>query len=203
MKFPIIALVVLLVLGVGYFAFMQENPTSLETQNSEAVPEKEQVDEQNTIEDVTDGDTAMDMPANDDTEITEMEVGETTETEAAAEIDTEAETDLSATSEIAEEPVTTTEPVSEVKEFTVDSFSFGYSVEEIRVNEGDTVTINLTNSAGVHDWVVDEFDAATEIIRAGETTSVTFVADAAGTYEFYCSVGNHRAQGMVGTLVVE
>lgn len=88
-------------------------------------------------------------------------------------------------------------------EFTLDSFNFGYSQSEIRVNEGDTVTINLTSSDGFHDWVVDEFDAATEKIQEGETTSVTFVADTAGTYEFYCSVGSHRAQGMVGTLIVE
>ena len=91
----------------------------------------------------------------------------------------------------------------EVKEFTVDSFNFGYSMEEIRVNEGDTVTINLTNSDGFHDWVVDEFSAATEKIQAGQTTSVTFVASAAGEYEYYCSVGSHRANGMVGKLIVE
>jgi len=90
-----------------------------------------------------------------------------------------------------------------IKTYTIDSYSYGYDVKEIRVTEGDTVTINLTNSAGLHDWVVDEFDAATEIIRAGEETSVTFVADKVGTYEYYCSVGNHRAQGMVGTLIVE
>lgn len=94
----------------------------------------------------------------------------------------------------------TVEPTE--RTFTLDSFNFGYSMDTIEVNEGDTVTINLTSSDGFHDWVVDEFDAATGKIREGETTSVTFVADTAGTYEFYCSVGSHRAQGMVGTLVV-
>ncbi len=89
------------------------------------------------------------------------------------------------------------------KEFTVDSFMYGYSPNEIVVNEGDTVTINLINSEGMHDWVVDEFGATTEIIGAGEETSVTFVADKAGEFEFYCSVGSHRAQGMVGTLIVQ
>lgn len=38
---------------------------------------------------------------------------------------------------------------------------------------------------------------------ADGVTSVTFVADTLGTFEYYCSVGNHRAQGMVGNLVVE
>lgn len=90
-----------------------------------------------------------------------------------------------------------------VRAFTLDSFSFGYSETELRVNEGDTVTINLTNSGGFHDWVVDEFNAATDKISAGDATSVTFVADKVGTFEFYCSVGSHRAQGMVGSLIVE
>ncbi len=87
--------------------------------------------------------------------------------------------------------------------FEIDSFMYGYSVEEITVAQGDIVTINLTNSEGLHDWVVDEFNAATAQIGAGEETSITFVADQPGTFEYYCSVGNHRAQGMVGTLVVE
>ena len=88
-------------------------------------------------------------------------------------------------------------------EFTLDSFNYGYSEDELVVQEGDTVTINLTSSEGIHDWVLDEFDVASEQISADGETSVTFVADAAGEYEYYCSVGNHRAQGMVGTLIVE
>ena len=88
-------------------------------------------------------------------------------------------------------------------EFIIDAFNFGYSTEEIRVPAGAEVTVTLTNSDGYHDWVVDEFDAATDKISAGETTSVTFTADTPGTYEFYCSVGNHRAEGMVGNLIVE
>ncbi len=100
---------------------------------------------------------------------------------------------------------TDTETDTEVQAmtFTIDAFNFGYSQEEIRVPIGTEVTINLTNSGGFHDWVVDEFGAATGKISAGSTTSVTFIADESGTYEYYCSVGNHRAQGMVGTLVVE
>lgn len=85
----------------------------------------------------------------------------------------------------------------------VSARNFEFSTSEIRVQEGDTITINFTAEEGFHDWVLDEFDAATERVNAGETTSVTFVADAAGTYEYYCSVGNHRAMGMVGTFIVE
>lgn len=105
--------------------------------------------------------------------------------------------------EISDEINSEVEISTDVKEFTVDSFSFGYSMEEIKVNEGDTVTINLTNSGGFHDLVIDDFDASTAAISAGDTASVTFVAGKKGVYEFYCSIGNHRAQGMVGNLIVE
>ncbi len=95
-----------------------------------------------------------------------------------------------------EVPAAPEEPASTEVSFTLDSFNYGYDQTELRVQEGDTVTITLTNSEGFHDWVVDEFNAATEKIQAGGTTEVTFIADTAGTYEFYCSVGNHRAQGL-------
>lgn len=91
-----------------------------------------------------------------------------------------------------------------VKEFTLDTSEFAFDVKTITVKEGDTVKITLTNSGNMpHDWVVDEFSASTEQITKGDTTTVTFVANKAGTYEYYCSVGQHRKQGMVGKLVVE
>lgn len=80
--------------------------------------------------------------------------------------------------------------------------NFSYSLETIEVNEWDVVTINFTSNAGFHDWVVDEFDAATDKVEEGGTTSVTFVADQAGEFEYYCSVGAHRENGMIGTLIV-
>lgn len=92
---------------------------------------------------------------------------------------------------------------SSVKAFTVAGVNHLFDVEEIRVKEGDMVTINFVSDDGFHDWVVDEFDAATDQVRPGVKTSVTFVADKKGTFEYYCSVGDHRARGMVGKLIVE
>lgn len=85
----------------------------------------------------------------------------------------------------------------------VSGANFRFSKEEIRVKEGDIVQINFTSGDMRHDWVVDEFDARTAIVQAGESSSVTFVADKKGRFEYYCSVGQHRANGMVGTLIVE
>lgn len=91
----------------------------------------------------------------------------------------------------------------EVKTFNVDGSPFAFSLKEIRVKKGDTVKIVFTNKAGMHDFILDELNAKTKQLKAGESEEVTFVADKAGTFEYYCSVGNHRQQGMVGKLVIE
>lgn len=86
--------------------------------------------------------------------------------------------------------------------FDIVGTDFAFDQTEISVSEGDKVTINFTSGGGFHDWVLDEFNAATDRVQDGETASVTFVADRAGEFEYYCSVGSHRAQGMVGKLTV-
>lgn len=91
----------------------------------------------------------------------------------------------------------------EVKEFRVVGTNFAFSEKEITVNKGDTVRIVFVNEEGFHDWVLDEFDAATSQIQAGNQETIEFVADQSGEFEYYCSVGQHRAMGMVGKLIVE
>ena len=91
----------------------------------------------------------------------------------------------------------------QVKEFTLVAKPFSFTPAEISVNKGDTVKITLNNVEGFHDWVIDEFNARTERINGGQTAIVQFVADKSGTFEFYCSVGNHRQMGMRGNLIVK
>lgn len=98
---------------------------------------------------------------------------------------------------------TSTPDAAGVKTFTVDAKSFSFSPNEIRVKKGDKVKIVMNNTGGFHDWVVDEFNARTERVTGPATASVEFTADKAGTFEFYCSVGEHRQMGMKGNLVVE
>jgi plastocyanin len=90
---------------------------------------------------------------------------------------------------------------------TGENFKFvkgGLDNPEIRVKKGDRVRIEFTSTQGFHDWVVDEFDAATDQIRDTDgKTYVEFVADKKGTFEYYCSVGKHRENGMWGILVIE
>ena len=94
-----------------------------------------------------------------------------------------------------------------VFEFNADGFNFVKNGEygpTITVNLGDTVRIEFANDDAMpHDWVLDEFDARTEILQTGEFEAIEFVADQVGEFEYYCSVGQHRANGMVGTLIVQ
>jgi len=91
-----------------------------------------------------------------------------------------------------------------VKEFTVDAASFSFSPSTMEVNLGDTVKITVRNLKGTHDLNLDEFTGATtDILDTGGEQTITFIADKVGAFEYYCSVGNHRAQGMVGTLTVK
>lgn len=89
------------------------------------------------------------------------------------------------------------------KSFTILGSNFAYDIKEMRVNKGDKVAVTFRSVDGFHDWVVDEFDATTEKVSTGNETTVTFVADKTGEFEYYCSVGSHRAQGMIGNLIVE
>jgi plastocyanin len=89
------------------------------------------------------------------------------------------------------------------KTFNIVSKDYSFSQTSITVKKGDKVRINLSNTGGIHDWVLDEFNAKTKRITDGQSDSIEFVADKVGSFEFYCSVGSHRAMGMKGTLIVQ
>ena len=92
------------------------------------------------------------------------------------------------------------------KEFAMDSYydekGVWFSVKEIRVKKGDSVRIVVTNTKGMHDFVIDEFGVKQET-PLNEKTVIEFVADKAGTFEYYCSMPGHRAKGQWGKLIVE
>lgn len=89
------------------------------------------------------------------------------------------------------------------KAFTVEGGAFYFKPNQITVKKGDTVKITFNNAGGFHDFVIDEYNVKTARLNSGQSATVTFVADKAGTFEYYCSVGNHRSMGMKGTLVVQ
>ncbi len=105
---------------------------------------------------------------------------------------------------IAQDTIETTQ----TKEFSLlgTNYKFMMNGEEaptLKVKQGDLVKITFKSTGGFHDWVIDEFSAKTDRVTEGEITTVEFVADKKGTFEYYCSVGSHRSLGMVGKLIVE
>lgn len=90
-----------------------------------------------------------------------------------------------------------------VQKFTVTSSNFMFTPKTLTVKKGQPVEITFKNSEGTHDFVIDEFKIKTQMVQSGQSETVTFTPDKAGTFDYYCSVGNHRAMGMQGTLTVE
>lgn len=89
------------------------------------------------------------------------------------------------------------------QKITVTASNFTFDPKTITVKKGQPVEITFKNSGGTHDFVIDEFHVKTQIIPGGQSEIVTFIPDKTGTFNYYCSVGNHRAMGMQGTITVE
>jgi len=87
--------------------------------------------------------------------------------------------------------------------FELTATNYEFSDTELRVDQGDTVTIVLTSEIGTHNFTIDEYDVESITVTSGKTTEVTFTATQKGTFEYYCSVNDHRNLGMVGELIVE
>jgi plastocyanin len=82
-------------------------------------------------------------------------------------------------------------------------------------NAESLVEVTL-NNRGVeeHSWVLVSQDAdlktvteedalagaTTGTVQSGESKTISFTAPAAGTYQYVCTIGDHAAQGMVGTM---
>ncbi|HET9506547.1 MAG TPA: cupredoxin domain-containing protein, partial [Gaiellaceae bacterium] len=72
----------------------------------------------------------------------------------------------------------------------------------LRLDAAGEHTLTLRNDGEFpHALAFDDLDDATGNVDPGAAGEVT-VELASGTYTLYCPVGNHRDQGMEGTLVV-
>lgn len=91
----------------------------------------------------------------------------------------------------------------EVKEFVVVGQNFSFTPSFITVKKGDKVKITFKNNSGFHNFVIDEFGVATKQVQAPDEEVLEFTADKVGSFEYYCSVGSHRAAGMKGILKIE
>lgn len=82
---------------------------------------------------------------------------------------------------------------------------FALEPATFELDEPGTYTFRLLNEGGtLHALEIEGHgvEEATGEIAAGETVELTVELPEAGEYELYCPVGDHREQGMEGTVVV-
>ncbi len=90
-----------------------------------------------------------------------------------------------------------------IKAFDIKAKQFTFEPDTITVKKGDTVRLTVTSVDVAHGIGIPEFNVNLKVAK-GETNSVEFVADKAGTYTIRCNVfcgSDHK--NMKATLVVE
>jgi plastocyanin len=92
---------------------------------------------------------------------------------------------------------------SRKKIFNITAGNFYFVPNKITVNKGDEVTFIMTNAGGSHNILIDEMNVKNSPVKTADTITATFVPEKTGSFVYYCSVGEHRAKGMWGTLVVQ
>jgi len=84
---------------------------------------------------------------------------------------------------------------------TAKNFDFDPSV--ITVKKGEKVRLLITSTDREHGIKIEGYDI-NQVLKKGETETIEFTADKAGTFVFKCSVYCGRGHGkMKGKLVVE
>ncbi|MBI2633578.1 MAG: cupredoxin domain-containing protein [Parcubacteria group bacterium] len=91
------------------------------------------------------------------------------------------------------------------KEFIIEGTEFKFSPQNIFVKAGDQVKITFRNvGQAPHSYTIEGLAIDTGTIFTGDEKVLEFQTPAEPqTINVSCSVGNHKAQGMVGSIVVE
>ncbi len=75
----------------------------------------------------------------------------------------------------------------EERSVRIEASSFAYSPEQIWLNVGDRVTLELVSMDVVHGLYLDGYDISMTS-DPGQTSRLTFTADRAGSFRFRCNV---------------
>jgi cytochrome c oxidase subunit 2 len=90
-----------------------------------------------------------------------------------------------------------------VRVFNMVARQFDFAPDVIKVKKGNKVILNITSEDVEHGFTIEEYNI-NKIIPAGESITIEFIADKAGSFDFYCSiycgVGHSN---MRGRLIVE
>ncbi len=94
------------------------------------------------------------------------------------------------------------------KSYNVTATEFQFAPNKFDANVGQKVTFNMTNKGTVeHTFVILSPDGSQEMAKLsaqpGETKSLDFTPQAAGTYPIDCNIAGHKEAGMTGQLTVQ
>jgi cytochrome c oxidase subunit 2 len=92
----------------------------------------------------------------------------------------------------------------DVETIDVTASRFQFEPATISVAQGDTVRLRLHSADRSHAFAIKAFRVKALIPKGGETVTVEFVADQAGTFAFtcseYCGTGHSRMKGKLVVL---
>lgn len=123
--------------------------------------------------------------------------------EGANEATMEGDNALNSTSPATTGTVSPTGSTSKVLDVKVEGGMYYFKPNTITVKKGEPVRITFTSAGGMHDFVIDDLNVKSDRVQTGQSTTVEFTPDKTGSFEYYCSVANHKALGMKGTLIVK
>ena len=87
------------------------------------------------------------------------------------------------------------------KTFEIVASRFKFAPSVIEVTEGERVLLKLRSADGKHGLGIKDFKVKRQIPKTGDTVSVEFVADRAGTFTIlcseYCGGGHSRMKGQL------
>jgi uncharacterized cupredoxin-like copper-binding protein len=89
-------------------------------------------------------------------------------------------------------------------EVTVKMSEYIISPSVISIEEDKDATFVIKNLGfTTHNFVSEELGIYSGVIPPGESKTITVMANEPGEYDFYCSIGDHRNNGMEGVLIVK
>ena len=84
-------------------------------------------------------------------------------------------------------PLPAPSPAPQERTFRIDARQFAFSPSELKVNVGDTITLQLVSMDVVHGLYVDGYGFSVQA-DPGQTQTLTFTASKPGSFRVRCSV---------------